>query len=299
MSGLTIIKPLAITPAMLTSTDVPEADYAAYAGGTTYAADVRVIDSHLIYQSLQASNTGHTPATSPTWWVQVSATNRYKLFDLVNSSQTAQSTSMTYTVRPGVVVNSIAAVNMQSVYSIRVRMTSDAYGLVYDQTISRSRLPSDASWWAWFFGARTAALTTYTLDLPSFVDAAITVDFTGLSDMAVGNLIFGTVSTWGLAMSTAVSLGIRDYSKKETNEWGDIVLTQRAFAKKAQFPLVLAASDVDALFNHLATLRATPCVWIGSSDFTSTVVYGFYQDFEIIISYPLVADCNLTLEGLA
>ncbi len=39
-TGLRITVPVAITDAMVTATDVPEADYAAWAGGTTYAAPV-------------------------------------------------------------------------------------------------------------------------------------------------------------------------------------------------------------------------------------------------------------------
>jgi hypothetical protein len=298
MSGISIIKPLVITPAMLVSTDVAEADYAAYAGGTTYAAGDRVISNHLIYQSLQASNTGHTPASSPTWWVEVSATNRWKLFDLVNSSQTAKATSMTYTVRPGTVVTAVAGVNMTSVYTIRIRMVSDAYGLVYDKTITRTRTPPSVGWWAWMFGRRTESLASYYADLPSFADAQITVDFTGLADMAVGTLILGQVSRWGMGLVAGVTLGIRDYSIKQTNEWGDIVLTKRSYAQKVPFPLLLNTSEVDTFFRFLTSVRATPCLWIGSDKFDSTTVYGYYSDFEILIAYDSVADCNITLEGL-
>jgi hypothetical protein len=40
----------------------------AYAGGTTYAVGDHVADGGVNYYSLQSSNTGHTPASSPTWW---------------------------------------------------------------------------------------------------------------------------------------------------------------------------------------------------------------------------------------
>lgn len=298
MSSLAIIKPLAITPAMLISTTVPEADYAAYAAGTTYAAGDRVIDNHLIYQSLLAANVGHAPAANATWWVLVSATNRWKLFDLVSSSQTAQTTSMSYTIRPGTVVTAVAAVNLRSVQTIRVRMVSDAYGQVYDKTITRARTPPGPGWWNWFFGRRLGSLTSYYEDLPSFVDAQIIVDFTGLADMAIGTLMVGSVSTWGFGVHYGASLGIKDYSKKETNEWGDIVLTQRKFAKTANFALAIDRNEVDPFNDYLSSLRAIPCLWIGSDQYASTIVYGFYQNFEILISYPTTSDCNLSLEGL-
>ncbi len=67
-----IIRPLTITDAVLAATNVPENDHPAYSGATTYALGDRVIvvgaDIHKIYESLQASNTGHAPVTSPTYW---------------------------------------------------------------------------------------------------------------------------------------------------------------------------------------------------------------------------------------
>ncbi|TXH90355.1 MAG: carbohydrate-binding protein [Rhodoferax sp.] len=292
--GITIIKPLAITPAMLVSTDVAEADYSAYSAGTTYALGDRVMDNHLIYQSLVAGNLGNTPSASPAKWVLVSATNRWKLFDTVSSSQTAQATSMTYSVRPATVVTGIAAVNMTGVTSIRVRMVSDAYGTVYDKTVTRSRPPPSSGWWSWFFGRRTDPISSHFDDLPSFADSVITVDFAGLSNMAVGSLLIGTVSRWGMGIQYGMSMGIRDYSIKQTNEWGDTILTQRAYADRDKFSLTVQRGDVKSLRSYLAGLRATPCLWITPDD----ILYGYYQDFEILISYSTVCDCDITLEGL-
>ena len=44
----------------------------AYAAGTTYAAAAQVYDGLIAYVSLAGSNTGHTPASSPTWWTPIS-----------------------------------------------------------------------------------------------------------------------------------------------------------------------------------------------------------------------------------
>ncbi|HEY3694054.1 hypothetical protein [Phenylobacterium sp.] len=73
-----VLPPLTITDALLTSSTVPELAPAAYAGGTTYALGDQVsVAAGLIltvYQSLQAGNVGHTPASSPTWWVSLGTT---------------------------------------------------------------------------------------------------------------------------------------------------------------------------------------------------------------------------------
>lgn len=74
-----VIVPTTITDALLTSSSVPEAAPAAYAGGTTYALGDQVSTGTVggvitVYESLQAANTGHTPSSSPTWWKSVAET---------------------------------------------------------------------------------------------------------------------------------------------------------------------------------------------------------------------------------
>lgn len=74
-----VIPPINITDAILTSSTVYETAPTAYAGGTTYALnDVASVAGAAglitVYKSLQGSNTGNAPASSPTWWVSVGTT---------------------------------------------------------------------------------------------------------------------------------------------------------------------------------------------------------------------------------
>lgn len=298
--SLKVIKPLTLTDAMLISTDVPETDYTAWNSGTTYALGDRVIvvADHAVYESLQASNTNHIPSSSPTWWIKVSPTNRWKMFDTSNSTQTVKSTSMTYTIRPGQAITAFGALNIVGATTVRIRLIDATYGTVYDKTINLSALPEFSDWWSWFFGTRTAPSLSVQTDLPSFPDADLVVDFTGTALLAVGVMIFGQSTAIGNGIEYGARVGIQDYSRKETNDFGDTVLVQRAFAKRANFDMKVEKSRVDAVQNVLANLRAVPCLWIGSSMYESTVVYGFYKDFDISISYPTYSDCSLEIEGL-
>lgn len=296
MNGLTIIRPITITPAMLVSTDVPEADYAAYSAATTYALAARVIYDHGIYESLANSNTANTPSTSPAKWVFVSATNRFKLFDLVNSSQTAQSTTMTYTVRPGTVVTAVGAVNLTSVFTIRIRVVSDAYGVVYDETITRTRTPPASGWWNWYYGRRTEALASYYTDLPSFADAQIIIDFTGLADMAVGTLILGQVSRWAIGPMPGTSRTFNDYSQIQENQWGDVAIVPGKVAKRIGFRFILEEQEEDTFPDFIESIGSQPCLWIGKKRNRDIVVFGFKTEFET--NYDLgIADCSLTIKG--
>lgn len=76
---MNVIPPLTITDARLTSTTVVEVAPAAYAGATTYTLNATASVAGAaglitVYKSLQAANTGHTPASSPTWWASIGDT---------------------------------------------------------------------------------------------------------------------------------------------------------------------------------------------------------------------------------
>lgn len=71
-----VIPPIDITDAMLTSSTAFETAPAAYNAGTTYAdgafASVAGAGGLItVYESLQNSNTGNTPASSPTFWKEI------------------------------------------------------------------------------------------------------------------------------------------------------------------------------------------------------------------------------------
>lgn len=77
--SMKVIPPVAITTPMLISSSAVETAPAAYAGGTTYALNATASVAGAaglitVYQSIQAANTGHAPASSPTWWVSIGTT---------------------------------------------------------------------------------------------------------------------------------------------------------------------------------------------------------------------------------
>lgn len=95
-ANFTLILPIPVVDATLTSMNVAEAVISAYNAGTTYGSGTQVgvtagtVQS--IYQSLQVSNTGHTPSSSPTWWQYMGVTytaydvgTTYALGDIVSS----------------------------------------------------------------------------------------------------------------------------------------------------------------------------------------------------------------------
>jgi hypothetical protein len=79
ISAPRILIPVTVTESMVASSTVPETPPAAYVGGTTYAIGDQASTGTAggvitVWESLQASNTGHTPDSSPTWWKQLGTT---------------------------------------------------------------------------------------------------------------------------------------------------------------------------------------------------------------------------------
>lgn len=305
--ALAVVNPFEVTDAILLDTDVPEDDYAAWNSGTTYNTGDRVIlvSTHRIYESLTDGNTNKPPATSPVEWIEVSATNRWKLFDRSNTSQTTQTDSPSgyffYELAFGRPINSFAALNISNGTKVKITMTSASVGspnIVYEEEVSLTPYPQTSDWWAWFFGQRITPTQVVKTDLPAYSDAVIKIEFEGGDNLAVGTALFGQQNRFGLGLQYGARVGIQDYSIKQTNEFGDVVLLQRAFSKRANFTLFINKGETDTLQTFLSSIRAVPCLWIGSADYESTVVYGFYKNFDVLISYPEHSECDLEIEGL-
>ena len=303
MGALKVIPPLSITDSNLTSSNVPETDYGAWSSGTTYVIGDRVIltSTHKVYESLQNSNLNKNPATdtsNPPYWIEVSPTNRWKMFDTSNSTQTINANSIVVTITPGKVINAVALLNVDGT-SIRVKVTDPTDGVVYDNTVSLNYNGNINNWYNYFFDPIMRKKNVVLTDLPAYGTAAveITITYTG-NTAKCGVCVLGNVNYIGEGIELGASVGIQDYSRKEKNDFGDYVLVQRSYSKRARFSMAVLNDQIDALQDLLVDLRTTPCVWIGDDRYQSTIIYGFYKDFDIVIAYHLVSDCNIEIEGL-
>jgi len=297
---LKIIDPITVTESMLIACDVPETDYAAYNAITTYALADRVIYEHGIWQSAQAGNVGFTPGdtASAAHWVFVSATNRHKCLDARRSSQTVKSGSMTYRIRPGQVANGLALLNIQA-DTVRVRVIDPVDGDLTDRTEALYGPVRRCSPHAWFFSRRIPKTRVLMLDLPPVYRADIEVTLTAASgDVALGLLVLGYVEELGLGVKYGLRLGLTDYSKNATDEWGNTVFKVLDYAETASLQFVLDNSELDETKDRLAALRGRPLIVICAEQYRSTAISCWIGEFEILIPYPLESDCSLDLKGL-
>jgi len=292
-----IIRRLPVTDAVLVATDVPESTYPAWSAGTTYALGARVhlVSTHKVYESAAASNVGNDPSVSRLW-SEVGPTNRWALFDRSNSTQTAQPTSFYFRLQPTGAYNVVAMLGLTGALTMRVRVTHPTLGLLFDRTLDLTSLPDQAGWWEWFYGERRGPSLAL-LDVPGVIGAELRIDMTGTTELAAGVLIFGESKDIGILVQQGARFGIQDYSRKETNAYGDTVLIQRGYAKRASFDIPIRAELVDEAITFLAGIRAEPCLFVGPR-YESAVIYGYYKEFDVNIAYASHSVCSLQVEGL-
>lgn len=295
-----LIRPQSVTDATLTSSSVTEADYPVWNAATAYILGDRVIRTtgvHKIFERIIAGTTATPPENDSTNWLDIGATNRWKMFDSAVGSQTTKSDSIVVTITPGMVVNAVALLNVVA-QTVRVKMTDTIDGVVYDSTVEMLDNSLITDWWHYFFEPIVRRQDVVFLDIPSYGTASIEITITNTGNTAAcGVAVLGVAQTIGDTMMGA-SVGIRDYSRKEQDAFGNFIIVPRTFSKRANFQLKVQRNKTDGLQKLLAELRTTPVVYIGSDSFESTIVYGYYRDFDIVISSIPLSDCNIEIEGL-
>lgn len=95
------------------------------------------------------------------------------------------------------------------------------------------------------------------------------------------------------------SIGITDYSRRETDDFGVTAVVPRKFARRMTLRFKLPSASVDDVQQTLADLRAVPAQWVASEDFAWLNFEGFYKDFSIDHAAGEASFCSLTVEGLA
>jgi len=350
-----IIAPYTITDAMLTSSTAYEVAPSAYASGTTYAtgADVSVSGSAglvTVYRSLQDSNTGHTPASSPTWWaklcelyspysagttyalgdrcqdntnhliyeslaggnlgnaltdttkwVEVEATNKWAMFDQKVGTQTYQNTGpLTVVLRLGNPVAGLPLLELTG-QSVEITVKNGPGGAVaYSNTTS-----IDGSiitgFYDFFFASYVQQSDIALTDLPGhFYDPEITITVSSTAGaVGIGVCKPGVIYDLGDAEYGA-SVGVIDYSKKQTDTWGNTSITTGKWAKTSSVQTLIPKYMFNGVFRALAD-APKPSVFVGVDGllgYDPMIIYGFFRDFKIAIEYPEYFLCNIEVEGI-
>lgn len=305
------VRPTPMTSALLISSSVetvvePYESAVAYNAGTTYGSGVFVYYENYVYQSLQVSNTNHTPSLSPTWWAVVAPTNRWAMFDGTLSNKTVGESPFAVVIEIGQ-ADTLAVMGVVGADITLTVRDGLAGPIIYQQSMALTG-DSIGDWWEYFyFDPFLTKVTAVFLDIPLYAAAHATIEVTEVVTETVGasieiaEVVFGRIYEIG-SPAYGATAGIIDYSRVERDDFGAATLVKRAFSKRLSASLLVDNDQLNRVYRFLSEFRATPLLWLLADEDErfeeSGVVFGPYRDFDIEIAYPDHSLCRLELNGM-
>ena len=291
-------------PPRVVTSNVDENDAPLWDEDDAYTAGNQVVvlgQVHKLFESIGA-NTNKYPPDHPEEWIDQGATNRWRMFDMsVGAEKQTVSTESSNTVQVLLeldqIVTSVTLLNMEA-NNVRIIMRDEFGEIVYDHYEDLLQSTPSSDWWSFFFATRSSIKTLVLTDLPSVQPSTIEMILDGDAFPAkIGKMIVGEAVEIGCARY-GTSVGIVDFSRKERDPFGNNFILERRYIDRADFDVQIPTSTIDNVKAILTAARATPTLYIGDEQFASTVIYGFYRDFSIIISGPKRSDLTIQVESI-
>ena len=252
---------------------------------------------HDVYESLVGSNTGNHPATSPNHWFRVDSTNRWRMHDNSMGTQTANAGSIANVYEATQIIDAVALMNI-SAASVRVTVTDATDGLVFDETVSGIAPPSVSSFYAWGFEPIVRVTDMLITGMPPYINAAIGITLTDTGGTALcGNCVMALIRDFG-GTAYGMSMRIDDYSVKERSAQGIYTIVEGDYSRRMTGMVYVEAGQVPAVFNLLASFRAIPAVYIGSSLYGPSFIFGFLTTYDIVVDFPTQSLLKIEAESL-
>ncbi len=296
-----VIKPVSISEGMITSSTIaePDAGETVWSPYTAAIGDRRIsTTTHRVYECAVATTDDPTVGVTktPKSWVDVGPTNKFAMFDLVNSTTSNEQGDLTLQLAPSQTLTSLAAFSVNGASDVVINMTN-AGSNVYTKTIEMNDNSAVASIWHYYFEPQVRSESFVINDLPQYPTGILDIEFKG-SAVAVGNLVVGNQIEVG-SMAAGTSLQLLDYSRKETDSFGNTVVQKGRTSKLVNFNMAVAYNLSSYVFNQVAELTGTPSVWFGDAGSDDpTLVFGYYRDLNINLTTNNIVDATITIEGL-
>ena len=240
------------------------------------------------------------------FWEEVSATNQWAMFDGYVNSQTVNEDS---------IIVALNVSNVDHVVLFGVEGTSvdlelwdeDATAMTWSKNIDlvygSSVVALIGDWYEYFFGAYTLQtdISESTGILVQSSVLVVKINQISGEDAKCGTCLPGRAMDIGKTQY-GVSMGMVDYSyRSEDKDTGVVTIEPGYYAKQNSMTVAIGNVFVDHVYKTVVGLRGTPTAWIGnneSTEYESLIVYGFFSDFDVILSGPTKSYASIEIKGL-
>lgn len=290
-----VLEPLLITAAHIISSNAAESLYPTWSAGTAYTTGQRVFYQGKDYEAAR-NNTGKTPGTSELDWVLIGASNRYAMFDQVLGNPTVAPLDLDVTIDPPGTFNALRLEDIRG-RTVQVIVT-EGMDTLYTRTDSLVDNSTVDSAYEYVFSP-ISYRTDYTLlDLPHAPMGQLRVVVDNDADQAqIGELVCGVQSEVGVT-NFGTSVGIKSYSRRERDQFGNVIRTVRRPTKRVTYDVTVPTISIEAVRKRFERLESRLTLFVGDVNRPETVVLGYYEDFGIPIESPSISTCTIDVEGI-
>lgn len=238
-------------------------------------------------------NTQEIPDNS-LFWFDEGFINSQKMLDASISTQTTTSGNMTieYQIFK---CDTLAFFNLSDVTSIDIIVTDNGSAQeIFNETIE-TQFRNTSGWYDYFTGDFQNKINILQPIQLAF-DATVDVTLNG-TNPKIGLLACSRAENIG-GTRYGARIGLNDFSKKEVDDNGNIILAEGKFQRTNNLTIEVPYGSADNVINRLDELRATPTIYSGTDDLTSTQIFGYYRNYDLTVNLPTLTLLNIELESL-
>lgn len=93
------------------------------------------------------------------------------------------------------------------------------------------------------------------------------------------------------------SVGINDYSRKERDEFGNIIIIERGYTDHITYNVMVETARADEIRSLLASVRATVAAYVGVESMAVTKVDGYLNNFTLTLDNAELSTLTLEVES--
>ena len=302
--------PFEITDDMVISSSIaePDASEPEWSSAVTYVEgnSVSVIDtnSHLVYEALAnvTANLNKPPATSPTFWIEKSKTNKFRMFDYNQGNPSVAQSPLTVVLRPGKRIDAITLDLKAAEVDIAVKDGIDGDDVF---TLNGYLLERNVtSFYEFFFAPFVYRKLVTTFQVPPVADPVIYLTLTDPSGVVeVDGFAVGLSTYLGAVQDTGPIADTDNYSEITTDDFGKTTFNPVPSVPKAELTLFAKANKTELIRQFKRESEAKIAVWSGLDDIEnpytqSLVLFGFHRSFPIDLSDRNIVVVRLSLKGV-
>ncbi len=253
--------------------------YATYSSGATYALGDVVTDpaAHLLYSSLVDGNVGNALADE-TKWKSIGATNCRKMFDRAVNSQTVAPESISFTLTPPGVANTMMLLNLGG-NSVTISQPASGYSKI--KSLVRHEV---TNWYDFFYQEPIRAGDAVFEAIPPYPGSPITVTVSNPgAEAAVGLALLGKSITIGHT-KWELTAGVLSYSTSSTDSEGNITMKRRPNARRMNLEVKIPRGFETEAYRILTTYTDVEIGAIASTRHEMTYGYGFLGQWDVPLS---------------